>query len=113
MFILGTRNLLVEGGDKISKNLIKNRFIDTFYLFQSPKILKMNKKNQGFTSFGILNNKYKKSRSNDLSVKFHQRVNIFLERKKHEVTNATLNSYKNGLKHLSKILDGRFASVKI
>ena len=60
LFTLGTRSLLVEGGDKISKNLIKNRLIDTFYLFQSPKILRVNKINQGFTSFGILNSKYKK-----------------------------------------------------
>ena len=60
LFILGTRNLLVEGGDKISKNLIKNRLIDRFYLFQSPKILRINKINQGFTSFRILNDKYKK-----------------------------------------------------
>ena len=60
LFTLGTRSLLVEGGDKISKNLIKNRLIDTFYLFQSPKILRVNKINQGFTSFGILNAKYKK-----------------------------------------------------
>jgi diaminohydroxyphosphoribosylaminopyrimidine deaminase / 5-amino-6-(5-phosphoribosylamino)uracil reductase len=60
LFILGTRNLLVEGGDKISKNLIKNRLIDRFYLFQSPKILRINKINQGFTSFKILNDKYKK-----------------------------------------------------
>ena len=60
LFTLGTRSLLVEGGDKISKNLIKNRLIDTFYLFQSPKILRVNKINQDFTSFGILNGKYKK-----------------------------------------------------
>ena len=60
LYFLGTRTLLVEGGDKISKNLIKNRLIDTFYLFQSPKILRVNKTNQGFTSFGILNDKYKK-----------------------------------------------------
>ena len=60
LFNLGTRSLLVEGGDKISKSLIKNRLIDTFYLFQSPKILRVNKINQGFTSFGILNAKYKK-----------------------------------------------------
>ena len=60
LFTLGTRSLLVEGGDKISKYLIKNRLIDTFYLFQSPKILRVNKINQGFTSFGILNSKYKK-----------------------------------------------------
>ena len=60
LFTLGTRSLLVEGGDKISKSLIKNRLIDTFYLFQSPKILRVNKINQSFTSFGILNGKYKK-----------------------------------------------------
>ena len=60
LYIYGSKNLLVEGGDKISKNLIKNRLIDTFYLFQSPKILRVNKINQGFTSFGILNAKYKK-----------------------------------------------------
>ena len=60
LFTLGTRTLLVEGGDKVTKNLIKNRLIDTFYLFQSPKILRVNKTNQGFTSFGILNDKYKK-----------------------------------------------------
>jgi diaminohydroxyphosphoribosylaminopyrimidine deaminase / 5-amino-6-(5-phosphoribosylamino)uracil reductase len=60
LFFVGTRCLLIEGGDKLTKNLIKNRLIDTFYLFQSPKILKKNKINQGFTSFGILNKKYKK-----------------------------------------------------
>jgi len=60
LFTLGTRSLLVEGGDKISKNLIKNRLIDKFYLFQSPKSLRINKINQGFTSFRILNDKYKK-----------------------------------------------------
>ena len=60
LFILGTRCLLIEGGDKISKNLIKNRLIDRFYLFQSPKILRINKINQRFTSFRILNEKYKK-----------------------------------------------------
>jgi len=60
LYTLGTRTLLVEGGDKVTKNLIKNRLIDTFYLFQSPKILRVNKTNQGFTSFGILNDKYKK-----------------------------------------------------
>jgi diaminohydroxyphosphoribosylaminopyrimidine deaminase/5-amino-6-(5-phosphoribosylamino)uracil reductase len=60
LFALGTRNLLIEGGDKVTKNLIKNRLIDTFYLFQSPKILKKGKINQDFTSFKILNDKYKK-----------------------------------------------------
>ncbi len=57
---LGTRNLLVEGGDQITKNLIKNRLIDKFYLFKSPKDLSITKKHQNFTSFGILNSRYKK-----------------------------------------------------
>ena len=60
LFILGVRNLLIEGGDKITGYLIKNRLIDIFYLFQSPKILSTNKTNQSFTSFKILNKNYKK-----------------------------------------------------
>ncbi len=59
-FALGARNLLVEGGDKITKNLIKDKLINIFYLFQSPKKLQKNKVNQSFTSFNILNKKYKK-----------------------------------------------------
>ncbi|MDC3030462.1 bifunctional diaminohydroxyphosphoribosylaminopyrimidine deaminase/5-amino-6-(5-phosphoribosylamino)uracil reductase RibD [Candidatus Pelagibacter sp.] len=59
LFTLGTRNLLIEGGDKLTKNLIRNKLIDTFYLFRSPKILKKNKINQTFTSFRILKDIYK------------------------------------------------------
>ena len=60
LYSLGTRNLLVEGGDKITKNLIKNRLIDRFYLFQSNKKLPTTTKKIIFTSFSILNTKYKK-----------------------------------------------------
>ena len=60
LFELGIQNLLVEGGDKITKNLLKNRLVDRFYLFQSPRILPKTKINQNYTSFGILNKKYKK-----------------------------------------------------
>ena len=60
IYKLGTRNLLVEGGDEITKNLIKNRLIDKFYLFKSPKNLSTTKKHQNFTSLNILNNRYKK-----------------------------------------------------
>ncbi len=60
LYILGTRNLLVEGGDEITKNLIKNRLIDKFYLFKSPKNLPIKRKHQIFSSFSILNSKYKK-----------------------------------------------------
>ena len=60
LFSLGVRNLLVEGGDKVTKNLIKNKLIDIFYLFQSSKILPKSKINQSFSSFKILNKNYKK-----------------------------------------------------
>ena len=59
MYTLGTRNLLVEGGDKITENLIKSRLFDKFYLFKSPKKLSTSRKHQIFTSFGILNSNYK------------------------------------------------------
>ncbi len=60
LYILGTRNLLVEGGNEITKNMIKNRLINKFYLFKSPKTLLTSRKHQIFTSFSILNSKYKK-----------------------------------------------------
>jgi len=60
LYSLGTRNLLIEGGDKITKYLIKERLIDIFYLFQSPLILPNSKFNKYFSSLKILNNKYKK-----------------------------------------------------
>ena len=60
LYTLGTRNLLIEGGDVITKNLIKKGLIDKFYLFKSSKNMKTNRKHKFFTSFNILNNKYKK-----------------------------------------------------
>ena len=60
LYMLGTRNLLVEGGDMITKNLIKNRLIDKFYLFKSSKNMKTSRKHKFFTSFNILNTKYGK-----------------------------------------------------
>jgi len=60
LYTLGTRNLLVEGGDGITKYLIKNRLIDKFYIFKSPKNMKTSKKHKFFTSFNILNRRYKK-----------------------------------------------------
>ena len=46
--------------NKITKNLIRNKLIDTFYLFQSPKILSKNNEYQSFTSLKILDKNYKK-----------------------------------------------------
>jgi len=54
LYILGINNLLVEGGDGITKNLLKKGLINQFYLFKSPKNLPSNKKKQIFTSATIL-----------------------------------------------------------
>ncbi len=58
LYTLGIRNLLVEGGDKITKNLLTKRLFNQFYLFKSPKSLIKDKDNLIFTSMGVLN-KYK------------------------------------------------------
>ena len=59
LFLLGVRNLLVEGGDKITKNMLNRRLINQFYLFQSQKKLSKSKKNVAFTSINILNDNYR------------------------------------------------------
>ena len=59
LFSLGIRNLLVEGGDKITKNMLKNKLIDQFYMFKSSKILPKSKKHVIFSSKNILNRNYK------------------------------------------------------
>ena len=59
LFSLGIRNLLIEGGDKITKDLLKNRLINHFYLFKSSKVLSKSTKHVIFTSTNILNIHYK------------------------------------------------------
>ncbi len=59
LFSLGIRNLLVEGGEKITKNMLKNRLINQFYLFESLKTLPKTKKYVIFTSSNILIRNYK------------------------------------------------------
>ncbi len=58
LFVLGIRNLLVEGGDRITKSFIQKRLFDQFYLFISKKKLIKNKKYLIFTSHSILNKNY-------------------------------------------------------
>ena len=58
LFILGIKNLLVEGGDKITKNMLKYRLINKFYLFESPKNLPKAKKHVIFSSNSILKQNY-------------------------------------------------------
>jgi len=60
LFSMNIRNLLVEGGDKMTKNMINHRLINEFYLFRGSKILSKSKKHIIFSSFQNLNKKYKK-----------------------------------------------------
>ena len=60
LFNIGVRNLLIEGGDKITKNLIQNKLVNKFYLFRSPKMISKSKKYHIFSSLDILNRIYRK-----------------------------------------------------
>ena len=59
LYILGCRNLLVEGGNKLSKYLIKNKLFNEFYLFRSPKNLSKLVAYKDFNCFKDLSQKYK------------------------------------------------------
>ena len=59
LFNHGVRNLLVEGGDKITKKMLKNKLINQFYMFKSLKNLPKSRKHVIFTSKNILNSDYK------------------------------------------------------
>ncbi len=59
LYNCGCRNLLIEGGDKLTNSLIKNKIFNKFYLYKSPKNLSKNFKYLKFSSQNILNQKYK------------------------------------------------------
>ena len=58
LYLLGIRNLLVEGGNKITENMLNHRLMNEFYLFKSPKFLPETKNHVFFTVGDILKNKY-------------------------------------------------------
>ena len=62
LYIIGIRNLLVEGGDKLTKNFLQKKLFNEFYMFRSPINLSKNKKYVNFTSTSILNTKYNKNK---------------------------------------------------
>ena len=51
--------MLIEGGDKLTNSLIKNKILNKFYLYKSPKNLSKNLEYLKFSSQNILNKKYK------------------------------------------------------
>jgi len=59
LYRLGCRNLLVEGGNDLSKSIIKNKLFNQFYLFKSPKYLSKLLAYKEFNCFKDLSKKYK------------------------------------------------------
>jgi len=59
LYILGCRNLLVEGGNNLSKYIIKNKLFNEFYLLRSPKNLSKIVAYKDFNCFKDLSQKYK------------------------------------------------------
>ena len=59
LYILGCRNLLVEGGNNLSKYIINNKLFNEFYLFRSPKKLSKLVAYKDFNCFKDLSQKYK------------------------------------------------------
>ena len=64
LYKMEIRNLLVEGGDILTKNFLQKKLFNEFYMFRSSKKLSKNKKHVNFTSFSILNTKYNKHKIN-------------------------------------------------
>ena len=58
LYSLGYRNTLVEGGDLLSTNFLKNRIFNQFYLFKSQKKLPTNSDFVKFNGLKYLNKKY-------------------------------------------------------
>ena len=62
VFELGIRNLLVEGGDRLTKTFLKNKLFNKFYIFKSKKNFSLKNDHVNFTSFDILDKKYNKKK---------------------------------------------------
>ena len=58
LYSLGFRNTLVEGGDLLTTNLLKNKIFNEFYLFKSEKNLPTNSDFVKFNGLKILKKKY-------------------------------------------------------
>ena len=59
LYLFGIRNLLIEGGNELTQNVLENKLADQFYLFKSPKNISTNKEYITFNSNNILNKNYK------------------------------------------------------
>ena len=59
LYQLGCRNILVEGGNDLTKEFLKKKIYNNFYLFKSPKRLSKLKDYKEFNGFDILEKNYK------------------------------------------------------
>jgi len=59
LFTFGCRNLLIEGGNELTKNALKKKLFNQFYLFKSPKILSKFVEHKEFKHFKDLSENYK------------------------------------------------------
>ena len=59
LYNLGCRNLLVEGGNILSKSFLKKKLFNQFYLFKSQKILSKLLPYKDFNAFKDLSQKYR------------------------------------------------------
>ena len=59
LYSLGCRNLLVEGGNDLTKSILKKKLFNLFFLFKSEKILSKLAPHKDFNGFKDLTQKYK------------------------------------------------------
>ncbi len=60
LYTLGCRNVLVEGGDELTKNFVSNKIFNQFFLFKSSKDLSKSFEFKEFSGLKILKKNYKK-----------------------------------------------------
>ena len=60
LYRLGCRNLMVEGGNDLTKDFLNKKIYNNFYLFKSPRILPKYGEFKEFNGFNILNKNYKR-----------------------------------------------------
>jgi diaminohydroxyphosphoribosylaminopyrimidine deaminase/5-amino-6-(5-phosphoribosylamino)uracil reductase len=60
LYTLGCRNVLVEGGDELTKNFIRKRTFNQFFLFKGSKNLSKSFEFKEFSGLKILKKNYKK-----------------------------------------------------
>ena len=61
LYNLGCRNIIVEGGNELTKNLLKKKIFNQFYLFESQKKISKSTEYKEFNGLNILKQKYKNS----------------------------------------------------